>query len=56
MFRKSSRTYYSATKMERDSSVMFTKIQPWFCDDALARNRTLLPDSWLDRCLLNRSS
>ncbi|TNV88206.1 hypothetical protein FGO68_gene9945 [Halteria grandinella] len=56
-YRKNYRTFYLPVKNERDSSVMLTNLQPWYCDDALARNRTLLSDSWLDqRCLLNRSA
>ena len=32
LFRKSLRTFYIPSKSEKESSVMTTTIQPWFCD------------------------
>jgi len=57
LFRKQSRTFYVSGKNEREASIMAMVLKPWYCEDALARNRTMYNDTWLDsRCVLNRSS
>lgn len=32
-------------------------LKPWYCDEAIGRNRTLMPDFWLDtRCVPSRNT
>jgi hypothetical protein len=44
--------------MEKESGIVNMTIKPWWCEEAVSRNRSKFAnDTWLDsRCLMNRTS